>query len=388
MYNIVKLNSISPKIADIFSSDFCVSENHPDPDGILVRSFAMANYPITPSLKAVARAGAGVNNIPIPRMSENGIVVFNTPGANANAVKELVLCGLFLAARDIIGGVTWASSFDQTAVDLPKTVEKQKQAYAGTEILGKTLGIVGIGAIGRKVANCSVALGMKVLAYDPNFSGRPNTELNESVKVSTMDELLKNSDYITFHVPLIPSTRGMINKAFLKKLKTGAVILNMSRAELAIADDIKAALASKTLKKYVVDFPTSELIKVEGVISIPHLGASTEEAEDNCAVMAASQLKDFLENGNIVNSVNFPKLTIARTFEHRLSVLYKKTSLDLRTEASALLATLPSVIIHCAEKDDLGYALIDYKSVLADATKKAIAKLLTMPGVIKVNMVY
>ncbi|MDR0752122.1 MAG: 3-phosphoglycerate dehydrogenase [Christensenellaceae bacterium] len=358
MYNILKLNSISSKASEILGTNYSLLDQHPDPDAILVRSCAMTDYAPSPALRAVARAGAGVNNIPIQRMTENGIVVFNTPGANANAVKELVLCGLFLAARDIISGINWVCSQDENDIDLPKRVEKQKGLYAGHEILGKTIGVVGLGAIGIKVANSAEALGLSVLANDPHMPEHARCALKSEITITSLDEILRLSDYITFHVPLVNETRGMINKNLLSKAKPGVTILNMSRAEIANSEDIKSALASGSLKKYIVDFPTPELIKVNGVISIPHLGASTEEAEENCAIMAASQLKDYLETGNISNSVNFPNLAKPLASSNRFAVLYKTGDLCFKSALDTLLLDT-TYSLALAEKNEMGYALID-----------------------------
>ena len=277
MFDILTLNAISDKIYTVLNSDYSVSSDTKSPDAILVRSFKMDEYEINDNLLAVARAGAGVNNIPIPKMTEKGICVFNTPGANANAVKELVICGMLLALTG----------------DVAKQVEKGKKAFGGTEISGKTLGIIGLGAIGRKVAVAAAALGMKIAGYDPFLSPAAAKELPEGTEiVSSPEDIYPLADYITLHVPLTDATRQMINADSVAKMRDGVVILNMARGELVNVADVKAAIASKKIRKYVVDFPTEESIGVDGILAIPHLGASTEEAEDNCAVMAAAQLKD------------------------------------------------------------------------------------------------
>lgn len=354
MFDILTLNSISKKIYTVLDDNYAVSNDCASPDGILVRSFQMADYEIGDNLLAVARAGAGVNNIPIPRMTEKGIVVFNTPGANANAVKELVLCGILLASRDVLGGIAWASTL--TGADVPKQVEKGKSKFAGNEIDGKTIGIVGLGAIGIKVANACYALGMKIVGYDPFLTEANKALLNCDIEiVDTLDELYPKADFITLHVPLLDSTRGMINADTIAKLPDGAVVLNMARGELVNVQDVKDALASGKLKGYVVDFPSEDCLNTKGIIAIPHLGASTEEAEDNCAVMASAQLKNYLEDGNIVNSVNFPALSIERTTEVRIAVTYNAGTSAL----DAIKALAKDAKFNYAEKKSVGYALID-----------------------------
>ena len=354
MFDILTLNSISKKIYTVLDDNYAVSNDCASPDGILVRSFQMADYEIGDNLLAVARAGAGVNNISIPRMTEKGIVVFNTPGANANAVKELVLCGILLASRDVLGGIAWASTL--TGADVPKQVEKGKSKFAGNEIDGKTIGIVGLGAIGIKVANACYALGMKIVGYDPFLTEANKALLNCDIEiVDTLDELYPKADFITLHVPLLDSTRGMINADTIAKLPDGAVVLNMARGELVNVQDIKDSLASGKLKGYVVDFPSEDCLNTKGIIAIPHLGASTEEAEDNCAVMASAQLKNYLEDGNIVNSVNFPALSIERTTEVRIAVTYNAGTSAL----DAIKALAKDAKFNYAEKKSVGYALID-----------------------------
>ena len=354
MFDILTLNSISKKIYTVLDDNYQVTNDCASPDGILVRSFQMADYEIGDNLLAVARAGAGVNNIPIPRMTEKGIVVFNTPGANANAVKELVLCGILLASRDVLGGISWANTL--TGADVPKQVEKGKSKFAGNEIDGKTIGIVGLGAIGIKVANACYALGMKIVGYDPFLTEANKALLNCDIEiVDTLDELYPKADFITLHVPLLDSTRGMINADTIAKLPDGAVVLNMARGELVNVQDVKDALASGKLKGYVVDFPSEDCLNTKGIIAIPHLGASTEEAEDNCAVMASAQLKNYLEDGNIVNSVNFPALSIERTTEVRIAVTYNAGTSAL----DAIKALAKDAKFNYAEKKSVGYALID-----------------------------
>ena len=305
MYNIQKLNKISPKIKEVFSSKYSLKDDCDNPDGILVRSFNMADYEIKENLVAIARAGAGVNNIPVEKMAQEGIVVFNTPGANANAVKELAICALFLASRDIIGGNKWVNTLSE---NVAKTAEKGKSNFAGYEIMGKTLGVIGLGAIGGAVANSALALGMKVIGYDPCLSDALKAKLNSEVKITDLATVIKESDYITLHVPLLDSTKNMINETVINEMKDGVVIINMARGALVNVDNLKDGINKGKIAKYVVDFPEESVLNTENVIVIPHLGASTEEAEDNCAIMASKSLVEYLENGNIINSVNYPNL--------------------------------------------------------------------------------
>lgn len=351
MFSLLTLNKISNKIYDVLTDDYSVSDNAENPDAILVRSFKMDEYEINDNLLCIGRAGAGVNNIPLDRMTDAGVCVFNTPGANANAVKELVLCGILLASRDIIGGNKWANTL--TGNDVPKQVEKGKSNFGGTEILGKTVGIVGLGAIGLKVANALNALGMKVIGYDPYYNGNADY----ITIVNTLDEIYASSDYVSLHLPLLPSTRGMINAEALSKMKGGVIILNMARGELVDVNAIKDAISSGKVRNYVVDFPSEDCLNVKGIIAIPHLGASTEEAEENCAIMASAQIKEYLENGNIINSVNFPNLKVERSKENRLTVIYNAgtKALEQIKEAVSTIAC----DFNYAERNTIGYAIID-----------------------------
>lgn len=309
MKNILKLNKISPVINNVFSNNYVLGDDIVDPDGILVRSFNMAEYQTGNNLVAIARAGAGVNNIPVEEMAKKGIVVFNTPGANANAVKELVLCGMLLASRDIIGGNKWVNSLTE---NVAKATEKGKSAFSGHEIFGKTLGVVGLGAIGRLVANACVALGMSVVGYDPYLNEKMKSMLDEKVETVSLEELLAKSDIITLHVPFTDATKNMINAKAIGTMKSGVIIINMARGALVNTDDIKKAIGEGKVRKYVVDFPDENVLNTDGIIVIPHLGASTEEAEDNCAVMAGKELVEYIENGNVINSVNYPCITKER----------------------------------------------------------------------------
>lgn len=382
MFDILTLNAISDKIYTVLNSDYSVSSDTKSPDAILVRSFKMDEYEINDNLLAVARAGAGVNNIPIPKMTEKGICVFNTPGANANAVKELVICGMLLAARDIVGGNAWANTLTG---DVAKQVEKGKKAFGGTEISGKTLGIIGLGAIGRKVAVAAAALGMKIAGYDPFLSPAAAKELPEGTEiVSSPEDIYPLADYITLHVPLTDATRQMINADSVAKMRDGVVILNMARGELVNVADVKAAIASKKIRKYVVDFPTEESIGVDGILAIPHLGASTEEAEDNCAVMAAAQLKDYLENGNVVNSVNFPRLVKEREYAERFTLVGNAAKDVDKALENILDGTAHSVSY--AEKGSVCYAIIDVDADICAGENSILDKLSDMDDVISVRL--
>jgi len=325
MFKIQKLNKISPKGLERFPSDqYEHASEIVNPDAILVRSADMHSMEIPPSVLAIARAGAGVNNIPVEKCSERGIVVFNTPGANANAVKELVLCGLFLASRKVYQGIAWAKSLAGKGDEVPKLIEKGKSDFVGPEIKGKKLGVVGLGAIGVMVANDAQALGMEVSGYDPFISVEAAWGLSRTVKRAiSLDSLLSDVDYLTLHVPLNDKTKGMLNKEKFSLMKKGVRILNFSRGGLVNNADIKEAIAAGIVACYVTDFPDDELLQMENIIPIPHLGASTPESEDNCADMAVDQLREFLERGNIINSVNFPDCVLPMSGSQRIIVANK-----------------------------------------------------------------
>ena len=306
MRRVVCLNAISPKGLELLPEGYEVSEKEVDADAILVRSASMHDMKFSKSLRCIARAGAGVNNIPLERCAEEGIVVFNTPGANANAVKEMVIAGILLAARDIPGGMQWCLENKEDPT-IGKNMEKAKKAFAGHEIIGKKLGVIGLGAIGAEVANAAAALGMEVYGYDPFISVNSAWNLARDVKhINTVDTIYRECDYITVHVPAMDSTKGMIDKKALDEMKDGVVIINMARDLLVNDDDMAEALMSGKVKRYVTDFPNEKVMHMKNVIATPHLGASTEEAEDNCAMAAVREMVDYLENGNILNSVNFP----------------------------------------------------------------------------------
>lgn len=372
------------KIAKIGTDNFdpakyTVGEDVESPSAILVRSADLHEFDFPASVKAVARAGAGVNNIPLDKCADNGIVVFNTPGANANGVKEIVLSALFLASRDIVGGIDWAKMLKGDA-DAAKKVEKGKSQFAGCEILGKTLGVIGLGAIGRLVANAADALDMKVIGYDPYLSDAAKAALATSVAIAaSYDEIYASADYITLHIPATAETKGMFNASAFAKMKDGVKFLNFSRADLVNSADIIAALESGRIAKYIVDFPTPEIIDAhKNILAIPHLGASTAESEDNCAVMAAKQVIDYLENGNLVNAVTYPRLVLDRKGAKRLCVLSKNA--DIAKINAAVGSYVQSAN---AAKGDYGYAVYDADS-FSDAAVNAVK---AVSGVIAVNVI-
>lgn len=385
MKSIKLMNKIAKVGTDVFDKEiFTVSDAEETPDAIMVRSASLHEMDFPATLSAIARAGAGVNNIPIDKCTEQGIVVFNTPGANANGVKELAICALILASRDVVGGANWAESL-KGEEGIAKLVEKGKSAYAGTELLGKTLGVIGLGAIGGMVANAAAALGMKVMGYDAYISPSAAWKLSPAVKeAKSYEEIYKNCDYITLHVPSTPTTKNMICKDTIALMKDGVRIINLARADLVCADDIKAALDSGKVKKYVTDFPTGDTVGVKGILNIPHLGASTEEAEDNCAVMAAEQLRDYLLCGNIKNSVNFPNLSLECKGEERVCVAYKNSpeALSLITAAFAKAGAVANAMGN-ATRGELGYVIAD--TDFADV-EKIKAEVLKVSGVISVKL--
>ena len=358
MYKIATLNKISPAGLSRFNEAYIITDKTEEADGILVRSQDMHEMEFSGDLKAVARAGAGVNNIPLDRCAQEGIVVFNTPGANANAVKELVLCGLLLATRNVPAALDWAKTLTE---DVSKTVEKGKSQFAGHEITGKTLGIVGLGAIGRKVAAAAKALGMEIVGYDPYYvSG------GEGISVYTdLEEMLGICDYVTLHLPANETTKGMVDSTLFAAMKDSAVLLNFSRDKLVNDMDLAAALETGKVSQYVTDFPNDNLVGRKNVVLLPHLGASTEEAEDNCAAMAADEIRGYFENGNIINSVNFPKLDMG-TLEKgiRLSFIVK----DMADPAAEILKMLSSVDVQVSKvmasrrPDGISYVLVEAAS--------------------------
>lgn len=384
MFKILTLNKISKVGLGQLSDNYTVSDNEANPDGILLRSFKMHDMELPESLKAVARCGAGVNNIPLDKCAENGIVVFNTPGANANAVKELVLTGLLLSSRKIMASYTWAQSLQGTE-DIAKQVEKGKSNFAGPEIKGKTLGIVGLGAIGVLVANAAVALGMNVIGYDPYFSIKNALALDNAVKfTSNLDDIYAVADYITVHVPATPETKNMINAESLAKCKDGVRLLNFARNELVNVADVKTALESGKVSCYICDFPNEETVGVDGIITLPHLGASTPEAEDNCANMAAKEIMAYLEDGNIVNSVNYPNCSAPRIAgKARVCVLHKNTP-NILAQITAFFGEKGINIEHMTNnaKGDYAYTILDVDN--ADDSIVASAK--AVEGIIAVRV--
>ncbi len=325
MYNIKKINAISPVYHGILpNADYSVAADIENPDAIMVRSADLHDMPINENLLCVGRAGAGVNNIPLDRMAEHGVVVFNSPGANANAVKELVLAGLLLASRKISDGIQWCKGLTPGEQTIEKQVETGKKQFIGPELAGKTLGVIGLGAIGLQVTNAGVALGMDVLGYDPYISVDNAWRLSRSVRhAMSLDEVIEKSDYITLHVPLMDSNRNMIDGGAISRMKKTAALLNFSRGGLVNIDDVKEALENGELRVYVTDFPEAALIGAKGVILTPHLGASTPESEDNCVRMVAKQINDFIKYGSIVNSVNYPNCPLGKPMLPRITVLHK-----------------------------------------------------------------
>ena len=379
MKNIQLLNKIAPCGTDLFDKEkYTVAEEVNNPDAIMVRSAVMHEMEFDKNLKAIARAGAGVNNIPLDRCAEEGIVVFNTPGANANAVKELAVAALMLASRDIVGGIEWAKTLKGTE-NVAKQVEKGKSKFGGVEIIGKTLGVIGLGAIGGMLANAAESLGMRVIGCDPYLSVDAAWHIHEGVeRVATFEDVFKMSDYISVHVPATAETKGFLNANSFAMMKDGVRIINLARADLVNTDDLKAALETGKIASYVTDFPTEETVDVKGIVAIPHLGASTEEAEDNCAVMAAKELIDYLENGNIKNSVNYPMAVMPRTHKNRICVLHANAE-GLASKITALY----SGDFMTKTRGNYAYTMIDTDSYTDDA----VAKTQAFEGVYKVNVI-
>ena len=384
-----KINCLNP-IADVglknFSENYQITADMNEAEGVLVRSASMHEMEIPEKLLAVARAGAGVNNIPLDRCAEKGVVVFNTPGANANGVKELVLAGMLLAARDVIGGIEWvkASRDDE---NIAKAAEKEKKNFAGTEIMGKKLGVIGLGAIGVKVANAAVALGMDVYGYDPYLSVSAAWNLNRSVKhVLNVDDIYAECDYITIHVPLLDSTRGMINAVSIAKMKEGVIILNFARDLLANEKDVLKGIHSGKIARYVSDFPNSTTAGQKGCIVIPHLGASTEESEDNCAVMAVEEMMDYLENGNIRNSVNYPACDMGVCTKAGRVAIFHKNVANMITQFTAAFGVKGINISDMTNKSrgEVAYTMIDVESAPTAEIAEALEKI---EGVFRVRIV-
>lgn len=384
-----KINCLNPIAAcglDLFSDNYEIVDSMNQADAVLVRSAAMHDLELPDSIVAIARAGAGVNNIPLDKCAEKGIVVFNTPGANANGVKELVVAGLLLASRDLLGGYNWCKE-NASDAELGKKVEKQKSQYAGNEIQGKKLGVIGLGAIGAKVANIAFRLGMEVYGYDPYVSVDAAWSLSRHIKhINNVEDIYKECDYITVHVPALDSTKGMLNKDAFAMMKDGVKILNFARDILVNDEDMKEALASGKVAKYVTDFPNATITGCENVITIPHLGASTSESEDNCAIMAVKQITDFIENGNIKNSVNYPACDagICDTAA-RISICHKNIP-DMLTRFTGVFSKEHINIANMVSKSrgDWAYTILDVESKVDDASKAALE---AVEGVVKVRVI-
>ncbi len=381
MFNILTLNKIAACGLDRLGDNYTITddENVQDVDGIILRSYKMHDMELPKSLKAIARAGAGVNNIPIDKCTENGICVFNTPGANANAVKELVIAGMLLASRDIVGGIEWAATV--TGDDAAKQIEKGKSNFAGSEIKGKTLGVIGLGAIGILVANAAVSLGMSVVGYDPYLS--VNNALKLSRKVTIVNDqkaVFEAADMITVHVPLMDSTKNTINAETIAMMKDGVIILNFARGGLVNTTDIKAAIESGKVAKYVVDFPDASVLGVKNVIAIPHLGASTEESENNCAVMAADEIKEFLETGNVTNSVNFPNCSLPMGSKGRIAMLHKNVPNVIAGYTNALAKVNISDMVN-KSRGDIAYTIINTDHEIPESAVKEIEAMDTIIAV-------
>lgn len=385
MKEVLRLNPISPLVDSVFGDKFKLVAESDAPVGIMVRSFKMHDYEPAKSVLCVGRAGAGVNNIPCDKYGEQGIVVFNAPGANANAVKELVLLSLLLSGRKIIEGIQWTQSLKGKGDEVGPAVEKGKKDFVGGEIFGKKIGIYGLGAIGRLVANACAALGMNVVAYNRTVREEIAKELDPRVKiVNSFEEMVEGCDFISLHVALKDNTRGCINADVIAKLNDGASIINAARGELVNVEDVKAALASGKLNRYVVDFPSDDVLGVDGIIPIPHLGASTPEAEDNCAVMAGKELVDFVENGNIVNSVNYPSVSLERSGAQRVVVLFNKVDCACDAIKAAIEnAGVKVVNSVCAKGKATAAALLDIDKA---ADESLVAALEAIDGVAKARL--
>lgn len=386
MYQYKCMNQIAQFGLDHFTRDYAQTENIEEADALLVRSAALHDMEFPENLKTIARAGAGVNNIPLGKCAEQGIVVFNTPGANSNGVKELVIAGLLLAARDIIGGVNWVQS-ERMNEEISKLAEKQKKQFAGHEILGKKLGIIGLGAIGVKVANTAAHLGMEVLGYDPYISVDAAWNLSRSIQhITNVDEIYKQCDYITIHVPLLESTRKMINAEAIEKMKDGVVILNFARDLLVDENAVVLALKKGKVKRYVSDFPNPTTAGAKGAIVIPHLGASTEEAEENCARMAVKEVRCYLEHGNIKNSVNYPDCDMGiPSYPARIAICHRNVK-NMLSQFTTILGQENYNIGNMTNKSrgDYAYSMFDLETA---ASPQLVERLKAVEGVLKVRVI-
>ena len=385
----VKVNCLNPIAAcgmELLPDTYEITDNYADADAVLVRSASMHDLELSDKLLVVARAGAGVNNIPLDKCAEKGIVVFNTPGANANGVKELVVAALLMASRDLVGGYNWVME-NAADPDIAKKVEKQKKNYAGNEIAGKKLGVIGLGAIGAKVANIAVRLGMEVYGYDPYVSVDAAWGLSKYVKhITNVEDIYKECDYITVHVPALDSTKGMINAGAFALMKDGVKILNFARDILVNEDDLKAAIESGKVAKYMTDFPNPKIAGFKNVVALPHLGASTEESEDNCAIMACKEIKDFIDNGNIKNSVNYPNVNMGVcTDVARITICHKNIP-NMLTQFTSVFSKKGGNVsgMISQARGDYAYSILDSD---AAPTAEDVAALEAIDGVVKVRVI-
>lgn len=385
-YSIKTLNNISDKGLSLLpASKYVVANELENPDGILLRSFKMHDMDIPASLKAVGRAGAGVNNIPLDKMTDAGVVVFNAPGANSNAVKELVISGMLMACRNLVLARNFAIDLKGSDDEITQQVEAGKKNFAGFELPGKTLGVVGLGAIGVLVANAAIALGMRVIGCDPLISVERAWELDSKVeKARDINYLIQESDFITFHVPLVEATKDLINTASIQQMKDNAILLNFARNGIVNDEDVCSALDSGKLYTYVCDFPSKLLNKHDRVIALPHLGASTAEAEENCAIMVANEVRDYLENGTIKNSVNMPDIDLPRAGESRLAMIHKNIP-DMVGQLSRILGKAGVNIIHMvnSSRDDVAVTLLDLEVAVDDTTKNELS---SIDGMLKLRV--
>jgi D-3-phosphoglycerate dehydrogenase len=385
IYQVLTLNKISPTgLKHLPANRYQVRDKVAHPDAILVRSYNMLEMEIPSSVLAIARAGAGTNNVPVKKMSERGVPVFIAPGANANAVKELVITGMLLASRNVVPALRFTAGLKGDDATMHKLVEDGKKDYAGSELQGRTLGIVGLGAIGRLVANAAIGLGMKVIGYDPEITVDAAWSLSSQVKkAASIEDLLKHSDFVTLHVPLLDATRNLIDDKRVAVMKQGAVLLNFSRDAIVNEDAVIAGLASKHLRSYVCDFPSNKSLSNDKIIALPHLGASTEEAEENCAVMVAEQLREYLEHGNITNTVNFPNVFMPRESAFRVAIANSNVPNMLGQISTALAKA--SINIHNMtnkSRGEMAYTLVDTDTALPDTV---IAQIAAIPGVLVVR---
>lgn len=388
MYSVKTLNKISPVgLAKLDKTVYNCSDSESDPDGILVRSASLHEYPFNSNLKAIARAGAGVNNIPLDKCTAEGIAVFNTPGGNANAVKELTIAALFLASRKIVDSINWVQTIKDKGAEIPALVEKGKSNFVGPELAGKKLGVIGLGAIGSQIVNAALGLNMEVYGYDNYLSVESALKMSRSLKkVDNVKAIYENCDYITVHVPLTPDTKGMINKNVIAQMKDGVRLFNFSRGDIINEDDVAEGLESGKIAKYVTDFPDEKVLAMKNVIAIPHLAASTPESEDNCAAMAVSELTDYIENGNTKNSVNFPNVTSERSTGSRVCVLHKNIPNMLSQFTSVISGKNHNIdYVHSKSKADLSYAIFDLSDTIKDTEIENSIK--TIDGVLKVRVI-